>query len=175
MSLDRIRAALAEGDGAKAMRVVFDEVGARQPVGWGGSGHVGVKGEDLSTLLDARVVDFATVHVYPFHTHPRLLRISDWRERGARAGDVAEGIIRDRAALCRAYAVPLLMEEFGWKTGAHTHPPERALVMRRMLDTARFEAVGTLPWMIAERGRPDYDGLLIRPEHTEIFSLLRAH
>lgn len=157
---------------AVAMRQAFDAAGARQLVGWGGSGHRGSHGEDMEAVLATGAVDFATLHLYPFATHPSLLRVRPWSARAAQAVALAAAVLRDRAALARAYGVPLLLEEFGWKTGAHTLPAERQQVMRGMLQAARDEGVGTLPWMIAERGRQDYDGLLIRPEHRELVRLL---
>lgn len=159
---------------AVAMRRAFDAGGAQQLVGWGGSGHRGDHGEDMEAVLATGAVDFATLHLYPFATHPALLRVEPWSARASAAVDVARALLGDRAALARRYGVPLLMEEFGWKTGAHTLPDERLQVMRGMLHAAREHGVGTLPWMVAERGRPDYDGLLIRPEQDALAALLSA-
>ena len=45
--------------------------------------------------------------------------------------------------------------------------------MAQWMATAQQESVGTLPWMIAEHDREDYDGLLIRPwQDTETAAVL---
>ncbi len=157
---------------ATSMRAAFREAGAQQLVGWGGSGHRRRHGEDMEAVLAAGAVDFATVHVYPFHTHKRIMAERRWSTRAALAVEAGAEILADRAQLARAYAMPLLMEEFGWKTGHHTLGEERLAVMRGLLRAAASLGVGTLPWMIAERGRQDYDGLLIRPQHEEMMALL---
>jgi endo-1,4-beta-mannosidase len=156
------------------MRRAFDAAGARQLVGWGGSGHRGDHGEDMEAVLRTGAVDFATLHLYPFHTHPALRRLEPWSARASAAVEVGARLLRDRADLARRYGVPLLLEEFGWKTGAHTLAEERLQVTRGLLRAAHALQVGTLPWMIAERGRPDYDGLLIRPEQRALTASLRA-
>ncbi|MCB9661480.1 MAG: hypothetical protein R3B40_23155 [Polyangiales bacterium] len=159
---------------AVAMRRAFDAGGAQQLVGWGGSGHRGTHGEDMEPVLASGAVDFATLHLYPFATHPALLRRVPWDARASAAVGVGRAILADRAALAARYGLPLLVEELGWKTGAHTLGCERLQVMRGLLQAARELSVGTLPWMIAERGRADYDGLVIRPEHAALWDLLRA-
>lgn len=159
---------------ALAMRAAFDTAGARQPVGWGGSGYRGEKGEDMEAVLAEGAVDFATLHLYPFTSHPALLRVKSWSDRASDAIAVGTELLRDRASLARAHGVPLLVEEFGWKTGAHTLQDERVQIMRGWLRAANALGVGMLPWMIGERGRQDYDGLLLRPEHEAVFALLAA-
>lgn len=161
-------------DWASTMRSAFRDAGATQLVGWGGSGHRGVRGEDLDVLLRARAFDFATLHLYPFLVEPALLNIESRAERARAAGVYGAKVISDRAALCRTAGVPLLVEEHGWKTGEHTAHEERASVMGAFMRAARSEGVGTLPWMIAERGRPDYDRLLIRPEHAPEWTVLKT-
>lgn len=157
---------------AVAMRAAFQAAGAKQPVGWGGSGHRGDHGEDMDAVLASGAVDFATLHLYPFATHPALLRIQPWHARATEAVRVGTALLRDRAALAHAHGVPLLVEELGWKTGHHTLQEERLQVMRGWLHAARSLGVGMLPWMIGERGRRDYDGLLLRPEHQAVCALL---
>lgn len=157
---------------AVAMRSAFDQAGARQRVGWGGSGYRGDHGEDMDAVLATGAVDFATLHLYPFATFPKLLRVEPWYARAEEAVAVGAELLRDRSALAREHGVPLLVEELGWKTGAHTLQEERVQVMRGWLRAANALGVGMLPWMIGERGRADYDGLLIRPEHEGLFALL---
>ena len=159
---------------ALAMRSAFDAAGTRQRVGWGGSGYLGDKGEDMQAVLESTAVDFATLHLYPFTSHPALLRIEPWSERATQAVEVGTQLLRDRSALARAHGVPLLVEEFGWKTGAHTLADERVQIMRGWLRAANALGVGMLPWMIGERGRQDHDGLLVRPEHQAVCALLAA-
>lgn len=159
---------------ALAMRAAFDAAGTQQRVGWGGSGHRGDHGEDMDAVLASGAVHFATLHLYPFATHPWLLRVQPWHARATEAVRVGAELLRDRAALAHAHGVPLLVEELGWKTGHHTLQEERLQVMRGWLHAARSLGLGMLPWMIGERGRPDYDGLLVRPEHQAVCALLTA-
>ena len=46
--------------------------------------------------------------------------------------------------------------------------------MGACMRVARTMGVGTLPWMIGERGRTDYDGLLLRPEHRAEWLVMRT-
>jgi hypothetical protein len=143
---------------------------------WGGAGlaTAATTAKTWIAVLASGAVDFATLHLYPFATHPWLLRVQPWHARATEAVRVGAELLRDRAALAHAHGVPLLVEELGWKTGHHTLQEERLQVMRGWLHAARSLGVGMLPWMIGERGRPDYDGLLVRPEHQAVCELLTA-
>lgn len=146
---------------ASVMCKALREGGAAQPIAWGGSGYRGKYGEDLEALLADGQIDIATLHLYPYHTEPKLWKIESRSERIERAIAVGAEVISDRAQLCRRYEKPLLVEELGWKMPNQTEDAERAAVMKGLLDEAQRQGVGTLPWMIGESGRPDYDGLLI--------------
>jgi mannan endo-1,4-beta-mannosidase len=148
-------------------RVMADEVraaGARQPIAWGGSGHRAHHGEDLAAIAADGAVDILTLHLYPWAEHSLIAEPG----RGTRpevAIRLGVEAIRDRAALARRFGRALLVEELGWRApSGDTLDGERGVVVGAWLRAAREEGVGALPWMIAERDRPDYDGLLIRPE-----------
>ncbi len=160
---------------ASAMCGALRDAGIEQPIAWGGSGHRGKHGEDLEALLKDGQIDIATLHLYPYYTEPKLWRIQDRDERIERAIAVGAEVIADRARLCRAYVTPLLVEELGWKLPDKTDDSERAAVMQGLLEEAARQGVGTLPWMIGERGREDYDGLLVsKASHPLTWEVLRC-
>lgn len=158
-------------DWARAMSDALRSAGATQPIAWGGSGHVGRYGEDLERLARSGAVDVLTVHVYPFARHALQ---SSGGSRVGLATEIARSVLRDRAALARRHGLPLLLEEVGWKPSAtgRDGDVERALLYRDWLRIARELEVGALPWMIGETGRPDYDGLLVRPDDVATWRVL---
>ncbi len=151
---------------AHAMADAVRAGGARQLVSWGGAGYVGDHGEDLNAIALGGAVDVLTVHIYPFANES--VRVEDRMSTERLTFGIALGrdTINARAALAQSYRMPLLVEELGWRPTADRadRDGERAIVLGAWLDTADHAQVGTVPWMIGERGRPDYDGLLIRPE-----------
>lgn len=151
---------------ARAMATAVRDAGARQLVAWGGSGHRGAHGEDLDAIAADGAVDVLTVHVWPFASHALHFDPISSGDRIAIGMRIGAETIRDRAALARRHRTPLWVEELGWRgSTGDDRDGERGIVLGAWLRVAREEGVGAVPWMIAERGRPDYDGLLIRPEH----------
>ena len=160
---------------ARTMVTTIRDLGTKQPIAWGGSGHRNKYGEDLATIVTDGGVDIATLHLYPHHTHPELNKIDNTQRRTNAAIAAGISVIDDRAALATRLGVPLLIEELGWVQGNTTDDAERAAVMSGWLAHAQSLGVSTLPWMIGESGRPDYDGLLIDAERTPMtWSILRA-
>lgn len=147
---------------ARAMAGAVRSAGARQLVAWGGAGHDGEHGEDLERIARDGDVDVLTLHLYPFASHALRLDDRSPLERLAIGVRVATDAVRDRAAIARRHRLPLLVEEVGWRgIGGDDRDGERGVFLGAVLRAAREEGVGAMPWMIAERGRPDYDGLLI--------------
>ena len=69
--------------------------------------------------------------------------------------------------------LPLVVEEFGWKPRSTVDmDAERATVYEGWLSVAHFEGVGTMPWMIGEDGRENYDGLLITPDWEQTWEII---
>ncbi len=150
---------------ARAMAEALRGAGATQLVAWGGSGHLGLHGEDLERVAADGAVDVLTLHVYPFAHHALRLDASTPGQRTALGIRLGVDAIRERAALARRHGLPLVVEELGWRGGEGAdRDAERALVLGAWLRAAREQGVAAFPWMIGERGRPDYDGLLIRPD-----------
>lgn len=150
---------------ARTMADSIREAGATQLVAWGGSGHRDRHGEDLGRIAVEGGVDVLTLHVYPFARHALRLDARSAGQRNALGIRLGVEAIRDRAAVARAHRLPLLVEELGWRNSDRAdRDGERAVVIGAWLRAADAEGVGTVPWMIGERGRPDYDQLLIRPE-----------
>lgn len=137
--------------------------GARQLIAWGGAGHLGHHGEDLRIIAAQSGVDILTLHMYgnSFITRRPAVAIA-W---GAR-------VMRSRARIARAAGLPLLLEEVNW-TPASGRDDDRARVLEAWLQLARELNVGSLPWMVGERERTDYDGYLIRPAHHATIDVLR--
>lgn len=158
---------------ARRMSDGLRAAGVKQLISWGGSGGLGRHGEDLRMIAAEGGVDVLTLHMYgsrfPFRT--RLSRVGAaiaWGEK----------TLLERSAVARAAGLPLLLEEVNWKPprrveDAHVRDVERARVLSAWLEVAHGLGVGTLPWMIGERGRPDSDGYLIRPEDVATVQVLR--
>jgi len=151
---------------AAVMSQALRQAGARQPIFWGGAGYLGRHGEDLREIAERADVDVLTLHLYLHHSDPLLYRLP----RGMRvdaAIDLGAEIIRDRARVALDNGLPLVVEELGWipPDGAD-RDAERAEVYEGWLAVAHDEGLATMPWMIGETGREDYDGLLIRPSDT---------
>ena len=156
---------------AGAMAEGLRTAGVKQPIAWGGAGHLGEHGEHLAELAAAHVVDILTMHLYEQSAVdlPPILRFELAMARGSEA-------IRTRAALAREHALPLLLEEVNWKPAAGTadSDAERATVLATWLEQARALRVGALPWMIGEPGRADYDGYLIDARQPTTLAVLRC-
>jgi endo-1,4-beta-mannosidase len=157
-------------DWARAMSAEIRAQQARQPIAWGGSGGLGEEGEDLEALARDGAVDILTVHRYAKATSSRLsrqARISDAIESSARA-------LHERSALAERHGMPLLVEELGYRPpdDAEDRDAERSEVLRSLLAIVHEAGLAALPWMIGERGRPDYDGHLITPNDTRSVELL---
>jgi len=138
---------------ARRMSTGLRASGARQLISWGGSGYLGRYGEDLSLIAEHGAVDILTFHMYALAAH------GDGAPGAIAWGDAA---LRERAHLAQRMKMPLLLEEANWQPHAErTYDGERAEVLSAWLATANELSVGTLPWMIGERDRKDYDGYLI--------------
>jgi len=137
---------------AVTMASAVRSAGASQPIAWGGQGFLGEHGEDLEGIARDGAVDILTLHHY------------------SNGGNVEAAIsggysaIAQRAEIAQHYGRALLVEEMG----LHAQPGfdvdgARARVLSAWVAYAHQRCAGTLPWMIAERDRKDYDGYLIRP------------
>ena len=152
---------------ARRMSDGLRAAGARQLIAWGGAGHLGEHGEDMRALAAEGGVDILTLHMYGNRVR------ATWGKRRADAAIAwGERHLRSRSRIARAAGLPLLLEEVNWKAASRADD-ERARVLGAWLEIARSLDVGTLPWMIGEAGRPDYDGYLIRPEDHATRSVLR--
>ena len=148
---------------AALMSAAVREAGALQPIAWGGVGRDREHGEDLASLVGEGGIDVLTLHVYPALATSLETGAQPPATRALVAAELGARWIRESAATARALGVPLLVEELGWRTTeGDDSDGERALVLRAWLEAAREQRVGTLPWMIGEPGRPDYDGFLVR-------------
>ncbi len=148
---------------AAAMSAELRDAGIRQPIFWGGAGSLGEHGEDLRDIGEGGGVDALTLHLYLHHSHPWLDGLPAPR-RIEQAIEIGAGIIRERAAAADDAGLPLVVEELGWKPpeGAD-RDVERADVFEGWLAVAHDAGLATMPWMIGETGREDFDGFLIRP------------
>jgi mannan endo-1,4-beta-mannosidase len=153
---------------ARRMSDGLRTAGVKQLIAWGGSGYLGEHGEDLQQLALHSGVDVLTMHFYangmPWH----------YRSMGPDAA-IAWGVraIHKRALIARKAGLPLLLEELNWKP-VSGRDEDRARVLGAWMRRAHELGVSCLPWMIGERGRADYDGYLIRPEHTATWESLHA-
>ncbi len=153
-------------DWAHEMAKTARDAGAKQPIAWGGAGYVDAHGEDLDAIARRAEVDVLTLHLYLHHDYPHLFQLNS-RERIKEAIALGDQLIRDRSELARLHGMPLLVEELGWPPPEGTdRDAERAEIYRGWLAAAHDEEVATAPWMVGERGRTDYDSLLISPDHT---------
>lgn len=147
-------------------RVMAEQVracGASQPVAWGGSGYSGEFGEDLAAIAADGAVDILTAHVYP--RLPVAWAAAFTREaRIGWATMLGAARLHRCARIARRHGLPLLVEELGYRPPptARDLDHERAAVLGALLAICDELELGTLPWMIGERDRPDYDGHLLR-------------
>ncbi len=149
---------------ALRMRIAVRAAGARQPIVWGGQGYLGAHGEDLRDLAATSGLDVLTVHLYPDAAGAQTLEPGRGRDRVLTAVHEGTVAIERAAAVAREHALPLLVEEAGWRADGDARDEERALVLGAWARAAADVGAGYGPWMIAEPDRPDYDGYLIRPE-----------
>ena len=148
---------------ASAMGAVIREAEVSQPIAWGGQGYLGQHGEDLERIAQVPEIDILTVHLYPDLGGALMLGGSGF-DRVASA--VQRGVVRieDADEIAERHLKVLLIEEAGWRAEGPERDAERAVVLGAWARSAFNAGVGFMPWMIAEPGRPDYDGYLIRPE-----------
>jgi mannan endo-1,4-beta-mannosidase len=149
---------------AASMAATIRGAGATQAIAWGGQGFFGSYGEDLEAIARLDDIDILTVHLYPDHFGAQTYDPGAGLDRIAAAVHYGAAWIRDAAAIAREHDKALLIEEAGWRTESGARDVERAIVLGGWARAARELDAGYLPWMIAERDRPDYDGYLIRPE-----------
>lgn len=150
---------------ARTMATELRDAGAEQLVAWGGSGGLdeGENGESLERIAADGAVDIVTLHLYPQLRSAVAVAGVPGAERPVVAARWGAERLREAAAIARGHGRALFVEELGWAPiGGDDADGERALVLGAWLRAARQEHVHAMPWMIAERGRPDYDGLLIR-------------
>lgn len=159
---------------ARTMALQVRSSGATQLVAWGGIGYRDDHGENFEEIARDGAVDILTIHMYPLNSaapdgyNARVLRYIAGAAMGAAR-------VQEAARIARSYGAALIIEEFGWRPATDDRDEERALVMREWVRAAQEEGVGTLPWMIAEAGRPDYDGFLIQPDtDTKTAAVLRC-
>ncbi|MDB4975148.1 MAG: cellulose-binding, family [Myxococcaceae bacterium] len=153
---------------ARRMSDGLRSAGAQQLIAWGGSGYLGEYGEDLRSIAAQGGVDILTLHMYETES----ARSADPVEAAIGAG---ERTLRERAAVAHQAGLPLLLEEVNWKPAASSErDAERATVLGAWLSVADDLGLGTLPWMLGEQGRPDYDGYLIRPDDGATTAVLRC-
>lgn len=160
---------------ARDMADAVRAAGAEQPVAWGGAGHRGKYGEDLAAIAKDGAVDILTVHIYPELRAPWIARL-DAATRIDSAVLFGAEVLYDRIALARRHAMPLLVEELGYRPpedlSQDDRDAERATVLRRLLAIAHAHGVATLPWMIGEENRPDYDGYLIESDDASTLDVI---
>lgn len=151
---------------ARRMSDGLRAAGVKQPIAWGGSGYLGKYGENLRLIAADGGVDVLTLHMYGSMLRTRRVeKVIAW----------GVDTLRERSAVARSAGLPLLLEEVNWKPPEPGDDAQRARVLGAWLAEAEALSVGSLPWMIGERGRNDYDGYLIRPEHAHTLAALRAH
>ena len=156
-------------DWAKRMSDGLRAAGVQQLIAWGGAGYLGEYGEDLRAIGAGGGVDLLTLHLYA----SRVTATGD--ERAEAAIEAGQATLRERALAARALGMPLLLEEVNWKPAPERdREAERASVMSAWLALALELGVGTLPWMIGEQGRSDYDDYLIRPDDEMTNEVLRC-
>ena len=90
--------------------------------------------------------------------------------------DIGAQIIRSRVDVALEVGLPIVIEELGWSAPQGVdRDAERAAVFEGWLSVAHDEGVATMPWMIGETGREDYDGLLIRPDDLKTREVISCH
>ena len=149
---------------ARTMATELRGAGALQLIAWGGSGGLGdgENGESLERIAADGAVDIVTLHLYPALRSAVAVSAVSGAERPVVAARWGDERIAEAARIARGHGRALFVEELGWAPlGGGDADGERALVLGAWLRAAREAHVHAMPWMIAERGRPDYDGLLI--------------
>ena len=159
-------------DWARVMAAELREVGVLQPIAWGGVGFLGQHGEDLRAIAAVDELDVITLHLYPGLAGALVVEPGRGRDRALVA--VHRGIdrIHEVAVVGREFRKAVWVEEAGWRVSGAFGDEERAIVMGAWARAAGIEGVALAPWMIGERGRPDYDGFLVRPDRD--FATARA-
>jgi mannan endo-1,4-beta-mannosidase len=153
---------------AKRMSDGLHEAGVQQLIAWGGGAASDDYGEDLSTIAEHGGVDILTLHLYA-----STVSATADQTRSEAAIGWGEALLRRRAREARNAGLPLLLEEVNWKPDPTSdRDAERATVLGFWLEQADSLGIGTLPWMIGERDRTDYDGYLIRPEDSATLAVL---
>jgi len=153
---------------AKRMSDGLHMAGAQQLIAWGGAGYLGDHGEDLRSIASSGAVDVLTLHLYQTSSasaaHPAEAAIA-----------AGEATLRERARVAAEAQLPLWLEEVNWKPAETSERDgERSRVLSAWLSVADSLGMGTLPWMIGERGRTDHDGYLIRPDDLATTAVLRC-
>ena len=139
-----------------------------QPIAWGGEGQLGAQEHDFDEVAASHAVDILTLHLYTLASSTDVRDPISSVTRASLAAYRGANLMRYRAQIAADSNTRLLVEELGWKPlndnseGDH----ERAFVMSSWLSEAAKLGIGTLPWMIAENGRPNYDGFLLTAEST---------
>jgi len=156
-------------DWAKRMSDGLRAAGVQQLIAWGGAGYLGEYGEDLRAIGAGGGVDLLTLHLYGSRV------TVTGAERADAAIEAGEAALRERSAAAHALGMPLLLEEVNWKPAPdRDREAERATVLSAWLERAVELGIGTLPWLIGEQGRTDYDGYLIRPDDAITNEVLRC-
>lgn len=159
---------------ASTMADALREAGAVQPIAWGGVGYTGRHGEDLAAIARDGGVDVLTLHLYPQVTYSLLNQLST-PERIDLAIEIGAQILAEGAEIAVRENLALIVEEFGWRSPVMAYADwERGVIYNGWLEAAMALDLAVLPWMIGERGRSDYDGFLIRPEHEQTVESIRC-
>ncbi|HHH30356.1 MAG TPA: hypothetical protein ENK57_18715 [Polyangiaceae bacterium] len=147
---------------AQTMGETLRETGTTRPIAWGGQGYIDAHGERLADIAAVDAIDIVTFHLYPDLAGALTLGTSGI-DRVTRAALQGAEHIRAVARVVVTTGKPLLIEEAGWRADGPDRDEERAIVLGAWSRAAFADGAGFFPWMIAEPGRPDYDGYLIRP------------
>jgi mannan endo-1,4-beta-mannosidase len=148
---------------AKRMSDGLREAGVQQLIAWGGGSGREDYGDDLRIIAAHAGVDILTLHMYG-----SSVVASAGQTRAESAIQWGTSLLQERADEAASAGLPLLLEEVNWKPQQTSgREQERARVLGAWLRVAQELGVGTLPWMIGESGRTDYDGYLITPEDEE--------
>jgi mannan endo-1,4-beta-mannosidase len=156
---------------AKRMSDGLRAAGVQQLIAWGGGSGREDYGDDLEIIADSGAVDILTLHMYGSSV---VASAGQTRREAAIAWGTK--LLEERTDTAQSAGLPLLLEEVNWKPAATSSPDhERAEVLGAWLRVARGLGVGTLPWMIGETGRMDYDGYLITSEQEETSRVIACH
>jgi mannan endo-1,4-beta-mannosidase len=155
---------------ARRMSDGLHSAGVTQLIAWGGVGYLGQYGEDLRSIAALGGVDVLTLHMYE-----TMVVAAPGATVAQSAIAAGEALLRAGAEVARNAKLPLLLEEVNWKPAQDAdRDGERASVLRQWLTLADSLGVGSVPWMIGDTGRMDYDGYLIRPTDTATIAALRC-